>query len=109
MEPRRYRDLAVSNRWGVQTPYVLFSRHRHLEGMPIPIKTRSNEMLLPTQIQRSLFHMTLITDEEAMSTPVPYDYHLHTKQWNITVPKETLQDFLSHGEKEIYDKVMEAE
>jgi len=97
------RDRAIADRWGVQTPYVLFSRHRFLDGMPIELNTRSNEMLLPTQIQRSLFYLTLLSDGEAERTPISFHYHLQTKTWDITVPKETKQDFLEHAETDIYN------
>jgi magnesium-dependent phosphatase 1 len=103
---QEYRDRAIAERWGVQTPYVLFSRHRFLDGMPIALNTRSNEMLLPTQIQRSLFYLTEISDAEAEQSPIPSHYHLQTKPWNITVPEETKQDFLKHGETEIYNTIM---
>lgn len=101
------RDRAIADRWGVYTPYVLFSRHRFLDGMPIELNARSNELLLPTQIQRSLIYLTEITDAEAEQTPIPFNYHLQTKAWNITVPEETKEDFLKHGETEIYNSVME--
>lgn len=100
------RDRAIADRWGVYTPYVLFSRHRFLDGMPIELNARSNELLLPTQIQRSLVYLTEITDAEIEKTPIPFHYHLQTKAWNITVPEETKQDFLKHGETEIYNSVM---
>lgn len=99
------RDLAVDKKWGggVQTPYVLFSRHRYMDGMPIKLNTRSNEMLITTQTMRSLMYVTEISDEEAMRIPIPYDYHLHTNQWNIAIPEETKEDFLKHGETDIID------
>ncbi|KIL65074.1 hypothetical protein M378DRAFT_10966 [Amanita muscaria Koide BX008] len=103
------RDRAIADRWGVYTPYVLFSRHRFLDGMPIALKERSNEMLLPTQIQRSLFYLTEISDAEAEQTGqtlIPLHYHLQTKTWNIAVPEETKQDFLKHGETVIYDSTV---
>ena len=100
------RDRAIADRWGVQTPYVLFSRHRFLDGMPIAVNTRSNEMLLPTQIQRSLFYLTEISDAEADQTPVPFPYHLQMKAWNISLPEETKQDFLKHEEVEIFNSVV---
>ena len=77
------RDRAIADRWGVHTPYVLFSRHRFLDGMPIAPEERSNEMLLPTQIQRSLFYLEEISDAEAEQTPIPFHYHLQTQAWNI--------------------------
>ncbi|KAF9222812.1 hypothetical protein BS17DRAFT_782617 [Gyrodon lividus] len=100
------RDRAIGDRWGVYTPYVLFSRHRFLDGMPIELNARSNELLLPTQIQRSLVYLTEITDAEAERTPIPFHYHLQTKEWSITVPEETKQDFLKHGETGIHSSIM---
>lgn len=73
--------------------------------MPIALKERSNEMLLPTQVQRSLFYLTEISDAEAEQTPIPFHYQLQTKAWNIVVPEETKQDFLKHGETVIYNSI----
>ena len=97
------RDRTIADRWGVRTPYVLFSRHHFLEGMPIPHGIRWNEMLIPTQIQRSLFCLKKISDAEAA---IPFPYHLQTKAWNITVPQETEQDFLKHEETDIYNSIV---
>ena len=99
------RDRAIADRWGVLTPYVLFCRHRFLNGMPIEPNTRSNEMLLPTQIQRSLFYLTELSDGEAERTPIPFHYHLQTKAWNIAVPGDTKEDFLKHKETDIYNTI----
>jgi len=97
------RDHAIAVKWRVHTPYVLFSRHSFRDGMPIEPNTRWNEMVVPTQIQRSLFYLTLLSDGEAERTPISFHYHLQTKTWDITVPKETKQDFLEHAETDIYN------
>ena len=99
------RDRVIADQWGIQTPYVLFSRHRFLDGMPLPPNTRLNEMLLPTQIQRSLFYLTEISDAEAEQTRIPFSYHLQTTAWNIAVPEEMKQDLLKHGETDIYNSM----
>jgi magnesium-dependent phosphatase 1 len=73
--------------------------------MPFDLKERSNEMLLPTQVQRSLFYFTEISDAEAEQAPIRFHSQLQTRAWNNSMPEETKQDFLKLGETIIYDSI----
>ncbi|KAI5984728.1 acid phosphatase-domain-containing protein, partial [Pisolithus albus] len=93
------RDCLVAS-WGVKTPYILFSRHHWMEGMPIPEGTRWNEMAVYPQIQDALFLTQRLTteqlDESIKKDFCPFDQQI--KAWNITVPEDTRRDFVGHAE-----------
>lgn len=93
------RDCLVA-RWGVKTPYILFSRHHWMDGMPIPEGTRWNEMAVYPQIQDALFLTYLLTTEQLEENINKgfCRFDQQVKAWNITVPDETWKDFEDHGE-----------
>jgi len=94
------RDLLIADRWKVYTPYVLFSKHHWMEGMPIPRGERWTEMVVYTQIQRSLFEVVQLPDDQVDQHPNPSPFPLDRQvdTWTITVPDETRQEFRRYGE-----------
>jgi magnesium-dependent phosphatase 1 len=98
------RDRFIAERWGVQTPYVLFSRHHWMPGMPQALGQRFNEMAVYTHIQRSLFEVVPLSDDEVKRVvdPCPFPFHHQFKTWGITVPDATRQEFLKYSELEFY-------
>ncbi|KAF9529477.1 acid phosphatase-domain-containing protein [Crepidotus variabilis] len=97
------RDRIIAG-FGVPTPYVLFSRHHWMNGMPVPQPQRWSEMVVYTQVQRALFDVVPLTDAQvkANTNPRPYPFHHQIKEWNITVPSVTWQEFKSRGETDYY-------
>jgi magnesium-dependent phosphatase 1 len=96
-------DIIARNRWH-PTPYVLFSRHPYMTGMPGPSNKRWSEMVVYTQIQRPLFEVVSLTDAQVsqITKPSPYLFDLQFKHWNILPLQETRQEFLRYGEKDLY-------
>jgi magnesium-dependent phosphatase 1 len=94
------RDRFIAEHWGVQTPYVLFSKHHWMHGMPIPENQRWSEMVVYTQIQRSLFDVKKLLDTEVAQhpNPKPFAFYHQVDPWHILVPKETRMEFLRYGE-----------
>ncbi|KAF9524658.1 acid phosphatase-domain-containing protein [Crepidotus variabilis] len=88
------RDRAIAG-YGVYTPYVLFSQHFYIPGMPAPILRRWTEMVIYTQIQRSLIEVVPLSDQQVQqnTNPSPYPFRHQIKAWNITVPKLTWAEF----------------
>ncbi|KAG6908361.1 hypothetical protein DXG01_005179 [Tephrocybe rancida] len=86
------RDRTIERKWGVKTPYVMFSRHYWFQGVPNP-RQRFSEMMVYTQIQRALVDVITLsnarTDELAKTNPIPAPFHRQIKEWNITLPQET--------------------
>jgi len=93
------RDRSVANRWGVSTPYVLFSKHHWMKGMPNPRK-RWTEMVVYTPIQPSLFEVVQLSNNKVAQhpKPSPYPFDRQVRTWNITVPDETRQEFRRYKE-----------
>jgi len=86
------RDAQVA-KWGVHTPYILFSKHFVMNGMPV--KSRWHEMVVYTQIQDALLLTIPLSDaelEDRMSGQ-QLDYVEQAKEWNIKFPQETLNEF----------------
>ncbi|KAG6917581.1 hypothetical protein DXG01_001929 [Tephrocybe rancida] len=87
------RDRTIDNKWGVKAPYVMFSRHHWMPGMPIPQPQRMTEMMVYTQTHRALIDVVTLTNEKTAElvatnrTPVPF--HRQIQEWNITVPEVT--------------------
>jgi len=96
------RDRYIANNWGVRTPYVLFCNHPG--GAP-----RYPEMVMPTQIYRSLIELVPLTDAKAAvaakNNPSPMPFRKQMKAWNIKVPGVTRAEFRRYlpAEKEYYD------
>jgi len=98
------RDRFIGNNWNVHTPYVLFSRHHWMPGMPNPLGRRWSEMVIYTQIQRSLFEVVPLTDAQVkqIGNSCPYPFRHQFKTWNIHAPPLTRQEFLRYKENEFY-------
>ncbi|KAH8107094.1 acid phosphatase-domain-containing protein [Cristinia sonorae] len=99
------RDARAAS-WGVSTPYILFSRHHWMQGMPVPWGQRWNEMAVYTQVQNALLLTIPLSDQDvkrkaAMGGKLsPFEKQI--RSWNITVPQETLNDSTAHGEWNIF-------
>lgn len=98
------RDRFIADHWKVHTPYVLFSRHHYMCNMPIQQYKRWTEMVVSTQIQRSLFEVVPLSDDQVAQhpNPTPYPFHHQMKSWNITVPQETKDEFLNFREPDLH-------
>lgn len=85
------RHNFIAKEWWVRTPYVLFSRHHWMQNMPEPRLQRWSEMVVYTQIQRSLFEVVPLSDAQVsgVANPCLYSFHHHSKEWNIKVPEIT--------------------
>lgn len=94
------RDRQVAE-WGVQAPYILFSRHFKMNGMPRIPKRRWNEMVIYSQTQDALllaFPMTSAQLEEKINAKFrPYAYQI--QNWNIRIPPDTVADFQQNGDE----------
>jgi len=99
---QEFRDLFVASQWGVQTPYVAFSRHFWMKDMPNP-RSRWTEMVVYTEIRRSLFEVVPLSDDQVAQVvnPNPYPFEYQMKTWNITVPGETRNEFASYQEADL--------
>jgi magnesium-dependent phosphatase 1 len=91
--------------YGVTKPYILFSKHYKMPGMPIPDNTRFNEMVIYPQLQDSLFFAHRMQRDEVEKDMQAWDrgwlglqYDRSISSWGITVPYETRTDVASHGE-----------
>ncbi|KAF9269932.1 hypothetical protein L218DRAFT_992611 [Marasmius fiardii PR-910] len=96
------RDRKVES-WGVQKPYILFSRHHDMQGT-VPVRGRFNEMVVYGQIQEGpILNVQMSNQQLADASAHREHHHLHHEQkfqeWNITVSKETWDDFCAHGEQ----------
>jgi magnesium-dependent phosphatase 1 len=91
---------AKAAQWGAQTPYILFSRHFWMTGMPIA-RARWNEMVIYTQIQDAMM-LTIPLSDQHVNALIPGGRLLPFEQmigsWNIKVPSETWADFSKNGE-----------
>lgn len=94
-EEDRNRQVA---QWGVEKPYVLFSRHRNMgAGFPIPSPQRFNELVIYPQVQENLILTIRLSDSELNSASNVY-YEGKVRDWNITIAHETRTDFSKFGE-----------
>ncbi|KAF9524650.1 acid phosphatase-domain-containing protein [Crepidotus variabilis] len=98
------RDRTVGERWGVPMPYVLFSQHFWMSGMPAP-KSRWTEMVIYTQIYRALIEVKPLTDAEIkkITNPEPFPFNQQFKTWGIKAPAETRAEFWRYNEKATYN------
>ncbi|KAG7097706.1 hypothetical protein E1B28_005030 [Marasmius oreades] len=87
-EEDRNRQVA---QWGVKKPYVLFSRHPNMGGT-FPVAGRFNELVIYPQVQENLILTVRISDNELRSATNVY-YQGKIREWNITIPQETRNDF----------------
>jgi len=93
------RDRLVA-RWGVQSPYILFSRHFKMNGMPLKDGQRWNEMVIYSQVQDALMLTFPMTDED-VDKRIKEGFEEYTKQikpWKIHVPDDTKADFQKYKE-----------
>ena len=95
------RDQQMAQ-WGVQQPYILFSRHFRMEGMEsiIPDGTRWNEMVIYSQVQDALL-LAIPLDDAELERRINYPYIDFTQQigaWNIRVPSDTVAECRANGE-----------
>jgi magnesium-dependent phosphatase 1 len=88
------RDRVIAERFKVDTPYVLFSRHYWEHGLRKEYGLRFSEMVVYTQIQRALFGVTPLSDKKAnrIANDAPYPFHCQLENWSITVPDETRRE-----------------
>ncbi|KAF8833574.1 hypothetical protein BDN67DRAFT_916690 [Paxillus ammoniavirescens] len=94
------RDQKIET-YGVQKPYVLFSKHQYIDGLPIRKGTRWNEMVVYTHVQNALILAYGMSDKEvanASQNPENASFDTLISEWNITVPEDTLEDFRTHGD-----------
>ena len=95
------RDAKVAE-WGVKMPYIMFSRHWHMDGMYIPAHSRWNEMVVYTHVQDALMLTIPLTDQQVEEKIalggrfVKFEEQL--SNWNIKVPDVTWADFRKHKE-----------
>lgn len=93
------RDRIIEEKWGVLKPYVLFSRHQNMAGnagLRFPVSGRFNEMVVYPQIQDTQLIVRRLSAAELnkdISTGKHWHYENRMKEWNITVPPETLRDW----------------
>jgi len=94
------RDRTVAQ-WGIQTPYILFSRHFKMAGMPVPGNQRWNEMVIYSQVQNALLLAVPLSDAElnAKINGGFTDFTTQIRPWNIHIPDITKADFQRHGER----------
>ncbi|KAH8107093.1 acid phosphatase-domain-containing protein [Cristinia sonorae] len=88
------RDRQIEQ-WGVQTPYILFSRHFKMGGMSLPQdERRFNEMVVYTHIQDALLlTVPLLEPQLQQKLNKPYlRYEKQIQAWNITLPSETIKE-----------------
>ncbi|KIY73888.1 hypothetical protein CYLTODRAFT_406291 [Cylindrobasidium torrendii FP15055 ss-10] len=91
------RDRQVAQ-WGVKKPYVLFARHPNMGGnFPIPNPQRFNELVIYPQIQENLIVVRRMSDNELGSAGNVF-YPGKIRDWNITIPQRTRDDFAAHRE-----------
>ncbi|TCD65674.1 hypothetical protein EIP91_002301 [Steccherinum ochraceum] len=94
-EEDRNRQVA---QWGVKKPYVLFSRHPNMGGgFPIPFPQRFNELVVYPQVQENLIVAVRMSNNDLGSASNVY-YEGKVREWNITIPQETRNDFARFGE-----------
>jgi len=88
------RDRVIAEHFGVDTPYVLFSRHYWVNSLRKKYGLRFSEMVVYTQIQRALFGVTRLSDKKVnqIANDAPYPFHRQIKSWSITVPPETRRE-----------------
>ncbi|KAF9524654.1 acid phosphatase-domain-containing protein [Crepidotus variabilis] len=98
------RDHTIATNWHVYAPYVLFSQHHWMKGMPGQPKQRWPEMVVYTQIQRSLIEIVQLSTDalKKVANHQPHPFHRQFKTWHITAPPPTRQEFLKYGEKDVY-------
>ncbi|KAF9524648.1 hypothetical protein CPB83DRAFT_909757 [Crepidotus variabilis] len=98
------RDRFIGDKWGVPMPYVLFCQHHWFNGFPPPQK-RWTELVIYTQIYRTLFEVVPLKDADLnkITDVEPFPYGQQIKPWRITVPAETRAEFLQYKEKDLYD------
>ncbi|KAJ8520242.1 hypothetical protein ONZ45_g2930 [Pleurotus djamor] len=100
------RDELVAS-WGVQKPYVLFSRHFNMGGrFPVRKPGRWNEMVVYGQIQEAQL-LTLRMEDSALTLDVGnpgkhQHYERKIKEWNINIPPSAWADFQKHKESAIF-------
>ncbi|KAI0278376.1 hypothetical protein BC826DRAFT_1084804, partial [Russula brevipes] len=102
---QEHRDRTIAERWGVRTPYVLFSRHYYLPGLPLRPGQRWSEMVVYTQICRALIELRQLPDAtvDQMPTYNPIPFHSQFKAWSIYAPEETRQEFQSKQEYALFN------
>ncbi|KAF5384515.1 hypothetical protein D9757_006404 [Collybiopsis confluens] len=91
-EEDRNRQVA---QWGVKKPYVLFSRHPEMAGSNI--RGRFTELVIYPQVQENLLLMFRMSDNE-LNTARNINYAGRIREWNITIPQQTRDDFRNFGE-----------
>jgi magnesium-dependent phosphatase 1 len=94
------RDRFIAETWEVYAPYVLFSKHHWMEGMPIRKGQRWSEMVVYTQVQRSLFDVRIL-DDQVNQHPNPPAFDKQIKAWNIKVPKDTNEECKRYKEPDL--------
>jgi magnesium-dependent phosphatase 1 len=93
-EEDRNRQVA---QWGVKKPYVLFSRHPSM-GSDFPNHPRRfNELVIYPQVQENLLVIRQMSPSE-LGTASNIYYEGKVREWNITIPQETRNDFAAFGE-----------
>ncbi|KAF9524649.1 acid phosphatase-domain-containing protein [Crepidotus variabilis] len=98
------RDLFIGDNWHTPMPYVLFSQHHWFGGMPPP-ERRWTEMVVYTQIYRTLFDVIPLADSDLKNVTIlePFPFGKQFKSWNIFLPPETRAEFLRYGETDLYN------
>jgi hypothetical protein len=74
-----------------------------MPGMPGPRGGRCSEMVVYTQIQRSLFYVKPLSDDQVKKNAKadPYPFHRQKRNWNITVPPITLNEMRRKKERDV--------
>ncbi|KAJ8094233.1 hypothetical protein PM082_006771 [Marasmius tenuissimus] len=94
-EEDRNRQVAE---WGVKKPYVLFSRHPNMGiGFPLLWPRRFTELVIYPQVQENLILTVRMSDSE-LKAASNVEYEQKIKDWNITIPQETRNDFARNFE-----------
>jgi len=96
------RDSHISQQWGVQPPYILFSKHIPMKGMEKfnPQWKRINEMVIYSQVQDALLLAVPLSDDEVKrKIERGYSDYVHKiSPRNIHTPQETYADFRKNNE-----------
>ncbi|KAI0289735.1 acid phosphatase-domain-containing protein [Russula brevipes] len=98
------RDRVIAERYGVDTPYVLFCRHHWEPDLRKAHGLRYNEMVVYTQIQRALFGVTRLSDKKVnrIANDAPYPFHCQINNWSITVPDETRREVRNLNDANVF-------
>ncbi|KAK7000384.1 acid phosphatase-domain-containing protein [Favolaschia claudopus] len=100
------RDQYFADRFNIQKPYILFSRHHHMPEMGLSVTPgRFNEMVVYPQLQDSLFYAEwAVPAAQFYARYLPYlqgravPFEGMVSRWGIRVAPETILECKRHRE-----------